>query len=70
MQIKPSIVVTAIPTKLLDMAVHCEASSLLGQLETLGPGGAAAAVRQRQVTAADVVETGYASCQQGRRNQC
>ena len=32
----------------LKIAVRCQASSLLGRLETLGPGGAAAAGRRQQ----------------------
>ena len=40
--------VTAIRRRLGVMAVRCQASSLLGRLETLGPGGAAAAGRRWQ----------------------
>ena len=43
-----AIAVTAIRRRLGVMAVRCQASSLLGRLETLGPGGAAAAGRRWQ----------------------
>ena len=39
--------VTAIRRRLGVMAVRCQASSLLGRLETLGPGGGAAAGRRQ-----------------------
>ena len=39
---------TAIRRRLGVMAVRCQASSLLGRLDTLGPGGAAAAGRRWQ----------------------
>ena len=41
-----SIAVSAIRRRLGVMAVRCQSSSLLGRLETLGPGGAAAAGRR------------------------
>ena len=41
-----AIAVTAIRRRLSVKAVRCQASSLLGRLETLGPGGAAAAGRR------------------------
>ena len=41
-----AIAVTAIRRRLSVMAVRCQARSLLGRLETLGPGGAAAAGRR------------------------
>ena len=44
-----AIAVTAIRRRLGVMAVRCQASSLLGRLETLGPvGAAAAAVLQKR----------------------
>ena len=43
-----AIAVTAIRRRLGVMAVRCQASSLLGRLDTLGPGGAAAAGRRWQ----------------------
>ena len=42
-----AIAVTAIRRRLGVMAVRCQASSLLGRLETLGPGGAAAGGRRQ-----------------------
>ena len=45
-----AIAVTAIRRKLGVMTVRCQASSLLGRLEALGPGGAAAAGRRWQAT--------------------
>ena len=45
-----SIAVLAIKRPLGVMAVCCQASSLLGRLETLGPGGAAAAGRRWQTS--------------------
>ena len=43
-----SIAVSAIRRRLGVIAVRCQSSSLLGRLETLGPGGAAAAGRRWQ----------------------
>ena len=40
--------VASIMRRLGIMTVRCQASSLLGRLETLGPGGAAAAGRRQQ----------------------
>ena len=45
-----SIAVSSIRRRLGVMAVRCQSSSLLGRLETLGPGGAAAAGRRWQAT--------------------
>ena len=45
-----SIAVSAIRRRLGVMAVRCQSSSLLGRLETLGPGGAAAAGRRWQAS--------------------
>ena len=45
-----SIAVSAIRHHLGVMAVRCQSSSLLGRLETLGPGGAAAAGRRWQAS--------------------
>jgi hypothetical protein len=41
-------VVSGLRRRLGVMAVRCQASSLLGRLETLGPGGTAALGRRRQ----------------------
>ena len=43
-----AIAITGLRRKLGVMAVRCQASSLLGRLETLGPGGAAAMGRRWQ----------------------
>ena len=43
-----AIAVTALRRRLGVMTVKCQASSLLGRLETLGPGGTAALARRRQ----------------------
>ena len=43
-----AIAVTALRRRLGVMAVKCQASSLLGRLETLGPGGTAALARRQQ----------------------
>ena len=40
--------ISALRRRLGVMIVRCQASSLLGRLETLGPGGAAAAGRRQQ----------------------
>ena len=43
-----AVAITGLRQKFGVMAVRCQASSLLGRLETLGPGGAAAAGRRWQ----------------------
>jgi hypothetical protein len=45
-----SVAVTSIRRRLGVMAVRCQASSLLGRLETLGPGGTAAVGRRQQAS--------------------
>ena len=45
---KRTVAITGLRQKFSVMAVRCQASSLLGRLETLGPGGAAAAGRRWQ----------------------
>ena len=47
---KRSIAVSSIRRRLGVMTVRCQSSSLLGRLETLGPGGAAAAGRRWKAT--------------------
>lgn len=43
-----AIAISALRRRLGVMAVKCQASSLLGRLETLGPGGTAALARRQQ----------------------
>ena len=43
-----AVAISSLRRRLGVMTVRCQASSLLGRLETLGPGGAAAAGRRQQ----------------------
>ena len=46
-----AVAITCIRRRLGVMTVRCQASSLLGRLETMGPGGAGAVGRRQQAAA-------------------